>query len=126
MVGKELENKQKKVAGAVYLDPQISQAGFTGQKVPDNTGAARQGKKIAAALLSEPESSFSLHGNKTRDSFYPCNLKPKTFRPLLYAPRSPLLACSPMRYLWIASAAFRPAPMARMTVADPVTMSPPA
>jgi CO dehydrogenase maturation factor len=52
---KELENKQMKVAGAVYLDPQISQAGFTGQKLPDNTGAAMQVKKIAAALLSEPK-----------------------------------------------------------------------
>jgi CO dehydrogenase nickel-insertion accessory protein CooC1 len=42
-----------KVAGAVYLDPQISQAGFSGEKLPDNTGAAKQVKKIAAALLSE-------------------------------------------------------------------------
>jgi CO dehydrogenase maturation factor len=52
---KELENKQMKVAGAVYLDPQISQAGFTGKKLPDNTDAATQVKKIAAALLSERE-----------------------------------------------------------------------
>jgi CO dehydrogenase maturation factor len=51
----ELENKQMKVAGAVYLDPQISQAGFTGKKLPDNTDAAAQVKKIAAALLSEQE-----------------------------------------------------------------------
>ncbi|KPK92021.1 MAG: hypothetical protein AMJ94_06085 [Deltaproteobacteria bacterium SM23_61] len=54
-VCKELENKQRKVTGAVYLDPQISQAGFTGQKLPGNTGAAMQVRKIAAALLSEPE-----------------------------------------------------------------------
>jgi hypothetical protein len=32
----------------------------------------------------------------------------------------------PIKYLCIASAALRPAPMARMTVAEPVTMSPPA
>lgn len=51
----ELENKQMKVAGAVYLDPQISQAGFTGKKLPDNTCAAKQVKKIAAALLAEQE-----------------------------------------------------------------------
>ena len=49
----DLENKQIKVAGAVYLDPQISQAGFTGQKLPDNTDAAAQAKKIAEAILSE-------------------------------------------------------------------------
>ncbi len=49
----ELENKQMKVAGAVYFDPHISQAGFTGQKLPANTDAAAQVKKIAAAILSE-------------------------------------------------------------------------
>jgi len=54
-VRKELENKRIKVVGAVYLDPQISQAGFTGKKLPDNTAAAAQVKKIAAALLSERE-----------------------------------------------------------------------
>jgi CO dehydrogenase maturation factor len=54
-VRKELENRQMKVAGAVSFDPQISQAGFTGQKLPDNTGAAMQVRKIAAALLSEPK-----------------------------------------------------------------------
>ncbi|MGD0626408.1 MAG: P-loop NTPase [Thermodesulfobacteriota bacterium] len=48
-----LENKKMKVAGAVYLDPQISQAGFTGKKLPDNTEAAAQVKKIAAVILSE-------------------------------------------------------------------------
>jgi CO dehydrogenase maturation factor len=52
---KELEKKQIKVAGGIYLDPQISQAGFTGKKLPDNTEAAAQAKKIAAALLSERE-----------------------------------------------------------------------
>lgn len=51
----ELENKQMKVAGAVYLDPQISQAGFIGKKLPDNSDAATQVKKIAAALLAEQE-----------------------------------------------------------------------
>jgi CO dehydrogenase maturation factor len=51
----ELENKQMKVAGGVYLDPQISQAGFSGKKLPDNTDAAAQVKKIAAAILSEQE-----------------------------------------------------------------------
>ena len=51
----ELKNKQMKVAGAVYLDPQISQAGFTGKKLPDNTEAAAQVKKIATVILSEQE-----------------------------------------------------------------------
>src|SRR4030043_208274 len=51
----DLENKQIKVAGAVYLDPQISQAGFTGNKLPDNSAAAAQVKKIAAALWAEEE-----------------------------------------------------------------------
>jgi CO dehydrogenase maturation factor len=51
----ELKNKQVKVAGAVYLDPQISQAGFFGKKLPDNTEAAAQVKKIAAAILAEQE-----------------------------------------------------------------------
>jgi CO dehydrogenase maturation factor len=49
----ELENKKMKVAGSVYLDPQISQAGFTGKKIPENTEAGAQAKQIAAALLSE-------------------------------------------------------------------------
>lgn len=52
-VRKELESNQMKVAGAVYLDPEISEAGFTGKKLPDDTGAAAQVKKIAVALLSE-------------------------------------------------------------------------
>ena len=52
---KELEKKKVKVAGAVYLDPQISQAGFTGQKLPDNTDTRAQVKKIATALLSGRE-----------------------------------------------------------------------
>jgi CO dehydrogenase maturation factor len=51
----DLENKQMKVAGTVYLDSQISQAGFTGKKLPDNTGAAEQVKKIAAVIFSEEE-----------------------------------------------------------------------
>ncbi len=51
----ELEKKQMIVAGAVYLDPQISQAGFAGKKLPENTGAAAQVKKIAAAILTEQE-----------------------------------------------------------------------
>jgi CO dehydrogenase maturation factor len=51
----DLENKQMKVAGAVYLDPQISQAGLTGKKLPDNTEAAAQAKKIVAVILSEQE-----------------------------------------------------------------------
>jgi CO dehydrogenase maturation factor len=49
----ELKNKKMKVAGAVYLDPQISQTGFIGKKLPDNTEAAAQVKKIAAVILSE-------------------------------------------------------------------------
>jgi len=52
---KELEKKQIKMAGTVYLDPQISQAGFTGKKLPDNTGAGAQVKKIATAILSGQE-----------------------------------------------------------------------
>jgi len=51
----ELKNKQMKVAGAVYLDPQISHAGFTGKKLPENTEAAAQVKKIAEGILSEQE-----------------------------------------------------------------------
>ena len=51
----DLKNKQMKVAGAVYLDPQISQAGFTGKKLPENTEAAAQVKKIAAVIFSEQE-----------------------------------------------------------------------
>ena len=51
----KLENIQMKVDGAVYLDPQISQAGFTCKKMPDNSAAAAQVKKIAAALLAEEE-----------------------------------------------------------------------
>ena len=52
---KELEKKQIKVAGTVFLDPQISQAGFTGKKLPANTGADAQVKKIATAILSGQE-----------------------------------------------------------------------
>jgi CO dehydrogenase maturation factor len=51
----ELNNKRMKVAGAVYLDSQISQVGFAGKKLPENTKAAAQVKKIAAAILSEQE-----------------------------------------------------------------------
>lgn len=49
---KELEKKQIMVAGAVYLDPQISQAGFIGQKLPDDTSAGAQVKKITSSILS--------------------------------------------------------------------------
>jgi len=52
---KELEKKQIKVAGTVYLDPQISQAGFIGQKLPSNTGADGQVRRIVTALLSGEE-----------------------------------------------------------------------
>jgi CO dehydrogenase maturation factor len=52
---KELEKRQIKVAGAIYLDPQISKAGFIGKKLPDNTEAAAQAKKITVALLSDRE-----------------------------------------------------------------------
>ncbi|MFH1756635.1 MAG: P-loop NTPase [Pseudomonadota bacterium] len=51
----ELEKKQVKVAGTVYLDPQISQAGFAGKKLPANTGTDAQAKKIATAILSGQE-----------------------------------------------------------------------
>lgn len=51
----ELESKRIKVAGAVYLDPQVSQAGFTGKRLPDDTETEAQVKKIAAALLPEQE-----------------------------------------------------------------------
>ena len=47
-----MEEKRIKVAGAVYLDPQISQAEFTGEKLPGDTGAGAQVKKIATAVLS--------------------------------------------------------------------------
>jgi CO dehydrogenase maturation factor len=49
---KEVEKKRIQVAGTVYLDPQISQAGFIGQELPDNSDAGLQVKKIAAAILS--------------------------------------------------------------------------
>jgi CO dehydrogenase maturation factor len=48
----ELEKKKMKVAGAVYLDPQISQAGLSGEKLPDNTVAGAQVRKIARSILS--------------------------------------------------------------------------
>ena len=48
----ELKKKQIKVAGAVYLDPQISHAGFAGNKLPDHTNAEAQAKKVATAILS--------------------------------------------------------------------------
>jgi CO dehydrogenase maturation factor len=51
----ELEKKQITVAGAVHLDPQISHAGFTGKKLPDNTNAEAQAKKITTAILSRQE-----------------------------------------------------------------------
>ncbi len=49
----ELGNKKMTVAGAVYLDPQVSQAGFTGKKLPNDTEAAARVKQIVAAILSE-------------------------------------------------------------------------
>jgi len=52
---KELAKKQIKVAGTVFLDPQISQAGFTGKKLSASTGADAQVKKIATAILSGQE-----------------------------------------------------------------------
>jgi CO dehydrogenase maturation factor len=51
----ELKNKQLKVTGAVYLDPKIGEAGFTGKELPDHTYAEAQVKKIAQAILSERE-----------------------------------------------------------------------
>ena len=52
---KEVEQKQIKVAGAVYLDPQVSQAGLMGQELPADTGAHGQVKKIVTAILSGQE-----------------------------------------------------------------------
>jgi len=52
---KELEKKQIKVAGAVYLDPQVSQAGLIGRELPAITGAHEQVKKIVTAVLSGQE-----------------------------------------------------------------------
>ena len=49
----ELRDKKMIVAGAVYLDPQVSQAGFSGEKLPDDTEAAARVKQIVAAILSE-------------------------------------------------------------------------
>jgi CO dehydrogenase maturation factor len=51
----ELEKREIKVAGAIYLDPQISHAGFTGEKLPASTNAEAQAKKIATAILSKKE-----------------------------------------------------------------------
>ncbi len=58
---KELEKVPVKIAGAVFLDPQISGAGFTGQKISGNTDSVARVKKIAAAILSgqEPAGSAS-------------------------------------------------------------------
>jgi CO dehydrogenase maturation factor len=50
---KEMEKNRIQVAGAVYLDPKISQAGFAGEALPNDTEAAAQAKKIVAAILSE-------------------------------------------------------------------------
>jgi CO dehydrogenase maturation factor len=52
---RELEEKQIRVAGTVYLDPQVSQAGLIGRELPANTGAHGQVEKIVAALLSGQE-----------------------------------------------------------------------
>ena len=52
---KEVEKEQIQVAGTVYLDPQISQAGFTGGELPHNTDAGAQVKKIVEALWSRQE-----------------------------------------------------------------------
>ena len=52
---KDLGKKQIKVAGTVYLDPQIAQAGLMGQELPANTGANGQVKKIITAILSGQE-----------------------------------------------------------------------
>jgi CO dehydrogenase maturation factor len=49
---RELEKKQVKVSGTVYLDPQISQAGLSGQKLPDHSTAGAQVRKIARSILS--------------------------------------------------------------------------
>jgi CO dehydrogenase maturation factor len=49
---KEVEKEQIQVAGTVYLDPRISQAGFTGKELPHNTDAGMQVKKIVEAILS--------------------------------------------------------------------------
>ena len=46
--------EQVPVAGTVYLDSQVSQAGFAGRKLPENTEPAAQAKKIAQALLAGP------------------------------------------------------------------------
>jgi CO dehydrogenase maturation factor len=51
----ELEMKGVRLAGTVYLDPQISQAAFRGQKLPDNTTAHAQAQKIAQTILSANE-----------------------------------------------------------------------
>jgi CO dehydrogenase maturation factor len=53
----ELEKEQIKVAGAVYLDPQVSQAGLMGRELPANTRAYGQAKEIVTALLSGQEKS---------------------------------------------------------------------
>ena len=51
----EMEKKETKLAGTVYLDPQIGQAAFRGQKLPDNTVAHAQAQKIAQTILSANE-----------------------------------------------------------------------
>ena len=52
---KDLQERQIQVAGTVYLDPQISEAGFTGIKLPDNTIAAAQVKKITTSIFPGEE-----------------------------------------------------------------------
>ncbi len=55
--------------------------------------------------------------------------RPRGF--FMASPRPPVRFAAPVRYradssAWMAAAAFLPAPMANMTVAAPVTASPPA
>ena len=53
--GQKLQEKQIKVAGTVFLDPQICQAGFTGTKLPDNTIAEAQVKKTNTSIFPGQE-----------------------------------------------------------------------
>jgi CO dehydrogenase maturation factor len=51
----DLGKKEVRVAGTVCLDPVISQAGLSGQKLPDNSAAGARVRKIARSMLSGRE-----------------------------------------------------------------------
>ena len=49
----ELEKRKIKTIGTIYLDPQISEAGLTGETIPDDSKAEEETKKFTELLLAE-------------------------------------------------------------------------